>query len=306
MSQGSKRIGEGAGAGALPADSRHGGWTRTADGDVRRRKFGQGVYSKKNRWAGSLVGQSKPTGCPIMLPSSFYLPRPPTRHPENIDQIINEIIPIEEVITMVRQESGLPPLTEQDGNFISHNLQWIVVDEDDIQIRILPRLYPVKSKQVSPSVIFHGEYIGTPQQHRRIAETYFNLRPEHIEAYLARVYGWKDARLIPFSYHKDLTGTFILDEMTSDKVFAMVQDMDTYVKFHKIRSVRAPITRRPKQQQQQQKKKQEQQQMAAVLEYIRTMNPDLFAQMVGGDNKLVTKIDTKKRIQQLQKLQKLL
>jgi hypothetical protein len=294
MSQGSKRIGEGVGAGALPADSRHGGWTRNADGEVIRRKFGQGVYSKKNRWAGSLVGQSKPTGGGLMLPSSFYLPRPPTRHPENIDQIINEIIPIEEVITMVRRQSGLPPLTEEDGNFISRNLQWIVVDDDDIQIRILPRLYPAKPKQVSPSVIFHGEYIGTPQQHRRIAETYLNLRPEHIEAYLAKVYGWKDARLIPFSYHKDLTGTFILDPTTADKVFAMVQDMDTYVKFHKIRSVRAPITRRPKQQQQQQKKKQEQQQMAAVLDYIRTMNPDLFAQMVGGDNKLVTRIDEQK------------
>ena len=285
-SQGSKRIG----VETVPTDSRHGGWTRTADGDVRRRKFGQGVYSKKNRWAGSLVGQSKPTGG-LMLPSSFYLPRPPTRHPENIDQIINEIIPIEEVITMNRQQSRLPPLTEEDINFISRNLQWIVVDEDDIQIRILPRLYPLKP--VSPSIIFHGEYIGTPQQHRRIAETYFNLRPEHIEAYLARVYGWKDARLIPFSYHKDLTGTFILDEMTSDKVFAMVQEMDTYVKFHKIRSVRAPITRRLKQHQQQ-KKKQEQQQMAAVLDYIRTMNPDLFAQMVGGDNKLVTRIDKQK------------
>jgi len=216
--------------------------------------------------------------------------RVPVEFPENFVALLNTIIPIDQVINDARAQAGLPPLTAEEVETVNTRIEWMVNPYGEIGINILPSLIP-------PATTLRSAYTGSQQRQAQIQQFYFNLRPEHIEQYLSNHYGMTDATLDLYRYHRDLTATYTLDEDTTERIIQMAKDMNDYVRLHTIRSATNPIVAQ----------KQQDETTAAVLQYARTVHPDIFTEIIatqigsGNYTGLVTNIDTRKRIGQLQR-----
>lgn len=221
------------------------------------------------------------------LPDQVHVP---IEFPENFQDLLNAIIPIDQVINEARVNAGLPPLTVEQVDTVNTRIQWIVNANGEIMINILSSLIPL------PTTSLRSAYMGSPQRHAQIEQFYFNLRPEHIEQYLSSHYGMYEATLDLYRYHRDLTATYAIDQETTNRLVQMAKDMDKFVRLHMVRSATKPIIAQ----------RQQDKTTAAVLQYARTVHPDIFKEIVttqlGAGNYLglVQDIDTTKRISQLQ------
>jgi hypothetical protein len=216
------------------------------------------------------------------------------RFPENFVPLLCAIIPIDEVINYTRAQTGLTPLTSEEVELAKTRFEWFINYDGEIGIKLLPSQVPL------PEFLFslRSAYVGSPQEDAEIKQFYFNLRPENIEQYLSDHYGMTDASLDLDRFHRDLTATYIFDEATTNRLIQMAKDMNEFVRLHMIRSAVNPIVAQ----------QQQDQTTAAVLQYARTVHPDIFTEIIttqigsGNYTGLVKDIDAKKRVVQLQRL----
>jgi len=232
---------------------------------------------------------------PQLLPQLQDQQQVPREFPENFVALLNTIIPIDEVINYTREQAGLPPLTPEEVQTVNTRIVWIVSPYGEIGINILPSVNAPAQGAV-PSL--RSAYAGTPQRVAQIERQYFNLRPEAIEQYLSDNYGMTDASLDLYRHHRNLTATYTFDEDTTEALIQMAKDMNEFVRLHTIRSAANPIVAQ----------RQQDETTAAVLQYARTVHPDIFTEIIttqlgsGNYTGLVKDIDERKRVAQLQRL----